>query len=171
MYPHPSPRQVFEVMSYLSTVSNLAVAVFTNTQPIFGYAWSWDARLAFFIAAEHCVLITKWVIERYIPDRSYSVRVQLQRSAYLVQKHVFNVDLAGTTSTLGGADAFQEGEGDESGGVAASPSAASPAVAAPAEAVGAAYDFRVADSYEDMVGARFRGRASEGSLPRPGAPA
>lgn len=84
-------QPVFETLCYISSITNLTVVVFTNTGPIFGRSYSYEERLIFFIIAEHIVLGAKFVIQSFIPDKTYHTSLQLKRQDYLVDKHIRGV--------------------------------------------------------------------------------
>ena len=68
---------VFECLSYLSTVTNLTIVVFTNTNPLFDFNWSWSERLTFFVICEHVVLLLKYALASWIPDVAFPTRIQV----------------------------------------------------------------------------------------------
>jgi hypothetical protein len=77
-------QYVFETISYVSVVSNLAIVCFTNKSPMFGFQLTFVDRMIFFIVAEHMVLFLKYALATYIPDEPFDTKLQLQRqSTYL----------------------------------------------------------------------------------------
>lgn len=84
-------QYVFETISYVSVVSNLAIVCFTNKSPMFGYQLSFVDRLIFFIVAEHMVLFLKYALATYIPDEPFDTKLQLQRQStyhYISHCHI-----------------------------------------------------------------------------------
>jgi Calcium-activated chloride channel len=127
--PMPEPANsigswawVFEAASYISVISNLLVCVFTNSGPVFAQNWDNFQRLVFFVVAEHCVLLLKWGISRYISDVDFMTQLQVDRQKYLVNKHIFGVkDLVITKAEAeaSGQVASSASDGDGSAGAGA----------------------------------------------------
>jgi hypothetical protein len=83
---------VFEAISLLCAVSNLGVVVFSNpSAPVFGFSLTFAQRLVFFVAAEHLVIAIKIGIARFFADITPHTALQMQRQAYLVDKHINGV--------------------------------------------------------------------------------
>jgi hypothetical protein len=74
-------QYVFETISYVSVVSNLAIVCFTNKSPMFGFQLTFVDRMIFFIVAEHMVLFLKYALATYIPDEPFDTKLQLQRQS------------------------------------------------------------------------------------------
>ena len=79
-----------EMISFASVATNLGVIVFTDNQPVFGVD-SFGGRVALFILLEHGIFLVKYLMRMMIGDVPYSVKIQLSRQEYLVDKHFYGV--------------------------------------------------------------------------------
>jgi hypothetical protein len=71
--------------------------------------------------AEHIILLIKFVISSYIPDRTYHTSLQLLRQDYLVSKHILGVkDLVISRREAEAADIVSNADEPGSGGAGAS---------------------------------------------------
>ena len=66
----------------------MAIVAFTAGGRPFGLTWGFSDRLVFFVVAEHCVVLVLFALRRGIWDVSPAVALQIDRSKYLVAKHV-----------------------------------------------------------------------------------
>ena len=77
---------IFAGLTLASTVTNIALVTFTNGGVIFGIDMDFTARLVFFIALEHAMLLVRAGVVFLIPDMGPHTETQLARQAYLVAK-------------------------------------------------------------------------------------
>lgn len=105
----------FEAYVVASAVTNLAVCIFTYQGPLLNnLVTTYPQRLVLFICCTYGLFALKWIIAVLIPDRTWSSHIQLQRRAYLVNKHVLGIKDSVTRRAVGG-------EGLGSAGSAAAP--------------------------------------------------
>jgi hypothetical protein len=74
----------FEAMAIVSVMSNLGIALFTNTGDLFGRSFSSYERLVFFVVAQNILLLVRSGLASAIPDSTRSTTVQLERTHHLV---------------------------------------------------------------------------------------
>ena len=93
---------IVEIMGTAAVITNGLIMCFTAKATI----GDWPAynKLALFVAIEHIVLFSKYLLGLWIPDESHSTRTQLDRANYLVHKIVNRVaddDANGAEAPLG----------------------------------------------------------------------
>jgi len=90
--PHPKEAanigtwlEIIEMVSYLATVTNCAIIVFTSTELDNSYNMNIYTKLWIGILAEHLIFLLKFAIEKFIPDSPEWVRESYARRVYYKQ--------------------------------------------------------------------------------------
>ncbi|EQC34252.1 hypothetical protein SDRG_08454 [Saprolegnia diclina VS20] len=80
---------ILEIMSTIAVITNVAAAVFTSNTTFSGV--SGDIKMLAFVGLEHGVLLVKYFLALLVDDVPEDVQLQLDRSKFLVNKVVFQI--------------------------------------------------------------------------------
>jgi len=94
--PHPREASnigtwidIMEAISYLATITNSAIIVFTSTELQNLYpGMSGQTKLMIALVAEHLIFLLKFLIQKFIPDAPAWVKEAYARKIYFKQLHI-----------------------------------------------------------------------------------